>query len=187
MEGFNRGWNAGDAEVDYKLSLPIAWVLWKDEFATLRENRDKAWHEAGLDGTITQYITQTSANVATAALYAAILKGPVTRAFGDKMLPTKQWNHMITKFPGFETMAAGKKYELLVQEFGLIRTLIPSWRGAALGTTTKMPWFSHIPSAETVVISSGLVHGAYDFVGKPFWDTCFPPSPPPTIKVEKEP
>ena len=150
LDAFWLGWAAGDAEVTYKMSLPVAWVLWKDEFETLARNRDEAWKTSGLDDTTTQYVTQAFANGATAALYAAVLRGPITRALGDKMLPDKQWTHMITKYEGFETMAAGAKYELLVHEFGLIRTLIPSWRGILLGTTTKMPLKKHLPSITTV-------------------------------------
>jgi len=103
------------------------------------------------------------------------------------MLSTNQWTHMLEAHPGFANMAAGAKYELLVQEFGIIRTLIPSWRGIALGTTTKMPFWSHLPSAETAVIGSAIVHKTYDHVMEPLWETYFPPSSPPTVKIEKEP
>ena len=64
-------WDAGDAEVVYKLSLPVAWVLGKEEFKTLREDRDHKWLASGLNGTRTQYWTQVSANVGVTSLYLA--------------------------------------------------------------------------------------------------------------------
>ena len=191
-DAFWLGWNAGDAECTYKLTLPIAWILWKDEFKTLARNREEAWEASGLNGTWTKYWTQASANGATAALYAAILKGPIVRAFGNKMLPDKQWTHMITNYKGFESMPAGEKFLLLIRdpEIGLIKTLIPSWNGVRLGMATKMPWYSHLPSVETIVVGTPVISATasrwWRNIGKPLWDETFPPSPP-SVKMENEP
>jgi len=188
------GANAGAGEVVYKFSLPIAWVLWKDEFKTLRAERDKAWIYSGLDGTDTQYWTQVSANGATAAAYAAILYGPATRALGNKMLSKSDWAYMNMKtYNGFETvnaMTAGQKYQALIRELGVFDTLLPSWRGLVLGTTTTMPLASHLPSVETVVIGipviSTMFHGFFRLNFPELFTDDNNPSPPP-VKIEKEP
>jgi len=196
---FFRGMGAGAAEVTYKLSLPVAWVSWRTEFKTLRDIRDQAWIDSGLNGTKTQYATQFFANVGVTSLYASMLCGPFTRALGDKMLSTKQWTYMTSTHKGFETMSAAEKYLLIVEKYGTRSTLTPSWRGLALGLTTKMPLKSHLCSIETIAI--GIVAAPATFnrlrvnipdsigesLGKPIGEWLYSSSAPPSVKIEKEP
>ena len=68
---FWSGLKAGATEVAYKFSLPGAWVSGKSEYEGMANARQQAWADSGLDGTWTQYIAQSSANVGVGAAYAA--------------------------------------------------------------------------------------------------------------------
>ena len=178
LGGAGGGLAAGSTELAYKGTRPIVWTCWGyDVFYGLADVRDQAWVNSGLNGTATQTISQSAANVSVAAGYALLLKGPIIREVGKKTLNDKQLKVMndaaqVAHKTDFLSLSATDKAAILFQEQGIIGAIAPSSRGLTLGTTTNYgSIWGHAPSYDTVILgvpgASMMTYGWHKWVWKP--------------------
>ncbi len=92
--------------------------------------------------------------------YALLLKGPITRAIGNKTMPNSQikaLDDILKKdnplHPGFLSMTPYDKGMFLLQQQNILKILWPNKENILLGAGTKYPvWHNHLPSVETVIL-----------------------------------